>query len=34
MALTRMPSGPSSIAHVLVSPITPHFAATYGDRNG
>ncbi len=27
MALTRMPSGPSSIARVLVSPTTAHFDA-------
>ncbi len=34
IALTRMPAEPSSIAHVLVSPTTAHFAAAYGDRSG
>ena len=28
IALTRTPAGPSSIASVLVNPISPHFAAT------
>ena len=27
MALTRMPSGPSSIDNDFVNPMTPHFAA-------
>ena len=27
IALTRTPNGPSSLASVLVSPITPHLAA-------
>ena len=34
MALTRMPSGPSSIASVLVKPITAHLEAAYGERLG
>src|SRR5436190_991780 len=32
MALTRTSCAPSSMASVLVRPITPHLAATYGAR--
>src|SRR6185312_10011959 len=34
IALTRMPSRPSSIASDLVRPITAHFEAAYGERIG
>ena len=34
MPLTRMLSGPSSIASVSVKPAAAHLAATYGDRPG
>src|SRR5690348_3090805 len=34
MALTRMPSPPSSIDNVFVNPITAHFEAAYGVRSG
>ena len=34
IALTRMPSPPSSIDSDLVKPITAHLDAEYGERNG
>src|SRR4051812_5514600 len=34
MALTRMPSPPSSIDKDFVNPITAHFDAAYGVRSG
>src|SRR4029450_2928953 len=34
IALTRMPSLPSSIDSDFVNPITPHFDAAYGVRSG
>jgi hypothetical protein len=34
MALTRIFSGPSSMASVLTKPMIAHFAAVYGARSG